>query len=100
MLVACLFQTRPPFRVVVDCADIFLPDHGLNRGRADDFAEPAAVGRAPGGMAGRAHIVPQKKGIQPQCRGLEVMEGRCTRAAQVAAGCSFNVGDIDRGEVP
>jgi hypothetical protein len=87
--VAGLCQTLPPFRVCGDRADICLKDHGLRRGRADDVAEPAAVGRAPGGPAGRAPIVPQPKGLQPQCGGLEVADGFIVHG-----------GDSDGGEVP
>ena len=97
---ACLCQTRQPFRVFVDRADLCVQDHGLSRGGTDDFAEPAEVGRAPGGPAGIANSVPQPQGVQTTCRGLEVTAGIVTRAAQVADGCICNVGDIDGGEGP
>jgi hypothetical protein len=78
-LVVCWCQTRQPFRVCGDGADLCLKDHWLSRERADDFAEPAEMGRAPGGPAGSAHIVPQQKGFQTKCCGLEVTDGLCTR---------------------
>ena len=58
MFVEFLFQTLQPFCVFVDRADIFLKDNLLGRGGADNCAEPPEVGRAPGGLARIAHIVP------------------------------------------
>ena len=100
MLVECWCQTLPPFRVFGHRADLCLKDHGLRRGGTDDFAEPAQGGRAPGGPAGRANIVPQHKGVQPNVGGLAGTEGIFTCAAQVADGVICNFGDINGGEVP
>ena len=100
VLVACLFQTRPPCRGCIARANRCVQDHWLSRGGTDDVAEPSAVGWAPGGAAGSAHIVPQPQGFQPKGRRLEVPTSICTRAAQVADGLIFHGGAIDGGEVP
>ena len=83
-----------------DRADVFLEDDLLRRGGTDDLAEPAEVGRAPGGPARIADIVPQEKGFEPELRGLEIADGIFTRPAQVTNGFIFDLGHIDRGEVP
>jgi hypothetical protein len=95
-----LFQTRPPCGVLSDRSDVFLGHDLLRGGGPDDLAEPAEVGRPPGGAAGVTDIVPQEKGFAPQLRGLEIVESICTRPAQVPHGFIRNCWDRDRGESP
>jgi hypothetical protein len=54
-----LFQTLQAFRVFGDRPDVCLKDTLLRWGGTDDFAEPPEVGRAPGGLARIADVVPQ-----------------------------------------
>ena len=62
-------------------------------------AEPPQVGRAPGGPARIADIVPEQKRFEPKLGGLEITDGIFTSPAEVADGFIFDLGDIDRGEV-
>ena len=94
-----LFQTLQTFGVFVDRPDVFLEDNLLGRGRTDHLAEPAQVGRAPGGPACIADIMSQQKGFQPKLGRLEIPDGVFTRPAQVADRFIFDLGNIDGGQI-
>jgi hypothetical protein len=70
-LVELLFQTLPAFRVFGARAHVFVEDNVLRRGGTDDVAEPPEVGRAPGGLARSADIVPEHKGVETVLRRRE-----------------------------
>src|SRR5215831_1703170 len=78
-----LFQTRQPFGMVGDRAEVLLEHDRLCRGGTDDRAEPAQVGWSPGGAASGPDIVPQEKGLEPQFRGLESADGIFPRPGPV-----------------
>ena len=81
-----LFQTLEAFGVFGDRPHVFLEDDLLRRGGTDDLAEPPEVGRAPGGPARIADILPQEKGFEPKLGGLEIADGIFTSPAQVPNG--------------
>jgi hypothetical protein len=85
--------------VFVDRADIFLKDHVLSGGGTDHLREPPEMGRAPGGTAGIADIVPEQEGFETELGRLEVPEGIFAGAAEIANGFIFHRGNIDRGEI-
>ena len=81
-------------------ADVFLEDDWWCWRGTDDRAEPPQVSRAPGGPACIPDVLPQEKGFEPKLRGLEIVDGICTRPAQVPHRCILHLGHVDRGEVP
>lgn len=100
LLCECLFQTRQPFGVVGDCADVFV-EHDLRRwGMTDHFAEPPEVGGVPARLAGRTAIVSQEKGFEPQLGGLQSPDAIFTRPAQVSPRFILNLGNVDRAQIP
>ncbi len=96
----CLFETPQAFRVFGDRTDICLKDNLLRGGGTDDLREPAEVGRAPGGPARVADIMPEQEGFEPELGRLEVPQGIFTGAGEVANGFILHPRDIDRGEIP
>ena len=82
-----------------DGAHIFLEDDLLRWGGTDDFTEPPEMGRAPGGPARIADILPQEKGFEAKFRGLEVADDIFTRPTQIPNGFIIDLGDVDGGEV-
>jgi len=95
---ACLFETLQACGVCVDRADVCLQDDWLGGGGTDHCREPPEVGRAPGGTASRAEIVPPSAGVEPGFGGLDVPARLCARPGESMAGFSFDWGDIDRCE--
>ena len=82
-----------------DSTDVFLEDDLLSGGIADDFAEPAQVGRVPVGFALVADILAQQEGLEAELGGFEVLEGVFPGAGEVTDGLIGKVGDIDGREV-
>jgi hypothetical protein len=80
--------------------DVFLEDDVLRRGGTDHCREPSQGGRAPGCPARGASVMPEHKGCEPHCRGLESAHGLVTRPAEVAQGCIVDRGDIHGGAIP
>ena len=72
LVLELLFETPQAFRVFVDGADLFLKDHVLSGGGTDHLSEPPEVGRAPGGTARVADIVPEQEGVETALGRLEV----------------------------
>jgi hypothetical protein len=99
LLVACVFETLQPCRLCVDRAAIFVEHDVLGRGRTAHCREPPEVSRVPGGLARRAEVVPQQKGLQTQLGGVELTEPIFTRPTQITPGCLFTLGDRDGGAV-
>ena len=97
LLVEFLFETLQAFGVLVHRPDIFLEDDLLGRGGTDHFREPAQVGRAPGGPARIADIMPQQKRFEPELGGLEIPDGIFASPAQIADGFVFDRGEHRRG---
>jgi hypothetical protein len=100
VLVECLFETLKTLRVFSDGADIFLKDNLLGWGGTDDLAEPPQVSWAPICPASVADIVPQQEGFETEFGVLEIAQGIFTGPAEVADGFIFDLGHIDRGEIP
>jgi hypothetical protein len=84
-----LFETPQACGVFVDRADICLKDHVLRGGGTAHLREPPQVGRAPGGTARIADILPQQEGFEPELGGLEIPEGFV-----------FDLWNLDGSEVP
>jgi hypothetical protein len=95
LLVEFLCETLQPFRLFVARAEIFLEHDWLGRGRTDHCREPPEVSRVPGGLACRADVVPQQKGLQTQLGGFEIMEHIFTSPPQITHGFICNLGDVD-----
>ena len=73
----------------------------LGGGGTDHCRAPPEVGRAPGGPARIADIVPQSEGFEPELGGLDVPDGISSRArVRSRMASSADLGDIDRCEVP
>lgn len=100
LLVECLVKTLEPVGGLGDRSDICLEDDWLGWGGTDDLAEPAQVRWAPGGPAGIPDIMSAQKGLEAQLGRLQSVARLFTRTAQVTNGFVFDVGDIDRGEIP
>jgi hypothetical protein len=58
------------------------------------------MGRAPGGMACIADIVPKQKGFETELGGLEIPQGIFTGAGEITNRFIFHRGDIDACEIP
>ena len=95
-----LFQTLETLGVLTDSPDIFLKDDLVRRGLTDDFREPSEMGRTPIGPASVPDIVSQQEGFEPEFGGLEIAEGIFARPREVPNGFIFDLGHIDRSEVP
>ena len=74
MLSACVCQTRQPFGMVSDRANVCLEHALLRWGRTDPFAEPPEVGGVPARLAGITDIVPQEKRFAPKLGSLEITD--------------------------
>ena len=98
--VACEFQTPQTCSRCSGRLDGCLKDQLWRGGGTDHLAEPAPVGGAPVGSPGRADIVSQHEGVEPQRGRLQVPQGLCPRSTQVADGCIVDRRDRDGGEVP
>ena len=68
---------------------------GARRPRCASGGGPAPRGRGRGTAR-----VPQEQGLEPTLRGLAIVEGLCTRPAQVPPGFLLHRRDVDRGQVP
>jgi hypothetical protein len=88
------------FGVFGDRADVCLRDDWLGGCATDHCREPPEGGHAPGGPASRADIVPPSEGFEPGCGGLDVPDRIFARPGAITDGFIFDVGDIDRCEVP
>ena len=94
----CLCQTRQPFGVVGDRADVFLAHDLLCRGGTDDLAAPPEVRWTPGRPARITDSVPQEKGFelasQPSERGwyLHARRHRSRIASSSTWGTETGVG--------
>jgi hypothetical protein len=97
--VECECQTPQPFRLCSNRLDVCLQDHVWRGCGTEHLAEPAQVGWAPVGSPGRADIVPQHEGFEPQLGCLQVPQGLCPRPTQVAEGFIVDRRDRDGGEV-
>ena len=58
------------------------------------------MGRAPMGLAGVADSVAEQKRLEATLGVLEVAEGICTGPRQSPHGFSFDLRDLDGGELP
>ena len=69
------------------------------RGRGTDHCrEPPQVGRAPIGLAGRADIVAEQKGLETEWGVFAITDSICTRPREGAHGFIVDLGDLDRRE--
>jgi len=100
LLVECEFQTPETVTLCSDGLDVCLKDDLLRRCGTDHRAEPAQVSGTPGGSTGRAAIVPEHEGFEPQLGRLQIAQGLFTRPAQVAEGFIVNGGHLHGGEAP
>jgi hypothetical protein len=85
--------------VGVDRAAVCRTDEWLGGGGTDHGRAPPEVGRAPGGTARLAAIVPQSAGVEPGCGGLEVPDRLVARPGASTDGVLVDVGDSARCEV-
>jgi len=85
-LVECSLQTRQALGLFGNRPHIFLADEGLGGRRTDHVAQPASVGRAPGGSASIAASVPQHRGFAAQLGDLASPQRLLTGAAAVTDG--------------
>ena len=99
LVVACALETPQAFRVFVDSPDLFLKDNGRSGCGTDHRSEPPEVGRAPGGRACIADIVPEHAGCEPELGGLEVPQGLFAGTGEIAHGFICNLRDRDGGEI-
>jgi hypothetical protein len=92
LLLAFLLKTLEAFGGLVDGSDVFLEDDLLRWGGTDDLRAPSQVGRAPGGPAGIATIVSQKKALRQTLAALRSPRAssrarlRSRRASSATAG--------------
>ena len=93
-LVACLVQTLEAFGVFGTGPHVCLADDWLGWGRTDHGREPPEVGRAPSGLARLAQVLPEAKGVEAACGGVELAPGIVASAAPVPAGVVRDLGDI------
>jgi hypothetical protein len=99
LLLEFLLKALESFGVFIDGTDIFLKDDLLSRCGADDFREPAQVGRVPIGPAHVTDILPEQKGFETELGGFEIANGIFTSPGEIADGFIFDFGDIDHGEI-
>lgn len=97
---AFLLETLPAFGGRIHCADVVLEDELVGGGGPDHVGEPPHMGGAPGGPARIAEIVAAHKGWEPTRGGLEIVDGLCPRAGEVAAGLIFPRGNLDPRQIP
>jgi hypothetical protein len=93
-------QTLQAFGLFMNRAHVCLENNRLHRCGTDHFGEPPEMGRAPSGPAGRADIVAEQKGCEPELGGLEIADGIFTRAGEVAHGFVLDRGNIDGRAIP
>jgi hypothetical protein len=100
LFLAFVLTTLKACGLCVDSPPIFLEDDVLSGGGTDHVAQPAQVGRAPGGPARVAEIVPQQKGFEAKLGGLEIPKSLLTGAGEGADGLILDRWPTDRRELP
>jgi hypothetical protein len=94
------FQLKPPEPVAVfrHRPHLCLEDEVLSGRGTDDLTEPAPVGWAPGGAAGRADSVTEANGCEARRGRLELAPRLVTGSTQIPDGVVLDLRDIDRRE--
>jgi hypothetical protein len=100
LLVECVLSTLETCRMCIDGADVCLEDEVWRGGGPDHVGEPPEVSLAPRGPTRLAKIVSEEDSVEPARRAFESTNGIFTRPGEVAHGCLFGRGAIDRGELP
>jgi hypothetical protein len=95
---ACVFETLQACGVCVDRVNVCLQDDGRGGRGTDHCRAPPEVGRAPGGPARLAEIVPQSAGCEPGCGGRDGPERLVARPGEITEGFIVALGAIARGE--
>ena len=85
---------------LVDRSPRCLEAHVLGGSVTAHLRAPAARGRAPMRLAGRAARVPEEERVEAKCRGLQVTEGLFTRPAEGAEGLIGCLGALHGRESP
>jgi len=93
-----LFEALETLGVVGDRVHASLEDNLLGRRGTDHLTEPAQVGWAPGGAAGRADLVTPENGCEASLGRRELAPRLVTGSPQVADGFVLDLRDIDRRE--
>jgi hypothetical protein len=96
LILECLLKPPEPFTVFRHRSPICLEDDWLSGRGTDHLTEPAPVGWAPGGMAGRAEIVTEERGFEARLGRLEMAPRIFTGSTQISAGFVLDLRDIDR----
>ena len=94
-----MFKPLEPFRMLGDRSDIFLEDALLSGRGTAHLTEPAQVGWASGGAAGRADSVTSEKGFEARLGRFEIAQRIFTGSAQIPEGFVLDLRDIDRREI-
>lgn len=80
-------------------ADVLLEDNLLGGRRANDFRQPAEIGRSPGSPALIPGILAQEEGLQTVLGGLAIPDGILTGAGEVTDGLILDRRDIDGRQI-
>jgi len=94
-----LLKTLEAFGGVVHRPDVCLQDDVLCRCGADDFREPAQVGRAPVCPAHVPDILSEQERLEPKRGGFAIAHGIFTCPGEVTDGLILHCGDRDPGKV-
>jgi hypothetical protein len=97
---AFLFQPLETVGGLMDRSYIFLEDDLLSWCSTDHFREPPEMGRATWGPTRLTDLRSEYEGFEPELGGLEVAEGIFTGPRESPHGFIFDLGDIDRSEIP
>jgi hypothetical protein len=96
---SCRCETLEAFGVLRHRMDLCLEDALLSRGGTAHRRAPSQGGRAPSGPASRTDSRSQHNGVTTALGGFAIAAGLCTRPGEIAHGGSFDLGDIDGGEI-